>query len=884
MQRRRRGNAHYTPEKLPKKKMSKSDLKAQPRQAAEVDSASATPAPEIPDGNESMRKAMQQYRHTSGTPIPAPPAQAQPPAPKVAAPQPAKKSGTTGGTYWPEHKKRALAEAARMALVSSPPNLGKSITADDIHEMLDGNPSYHELCSQLERKGFVINKPEFARILLAAVPDMQSTSAAGTAQPQQPPPGPPPATSVEPAVPPPPPAYASPYNMWQPMPVPNAPVAQMHAAQFPSVAQGNQMFRNPQAFGRNGEVQGSPGIKWESGPSLPQSKQEKARKRDFGDIVDLTALSDEEDYRRRLPKPRIEKPKPAPANQIAAKAPASTLSNDAPKDRWRVNVPTQEQPYKPMAHKSGREHLLYDMVVDPMNTRRDARRRSSYDPKSIARDILVASGKHPTMAPLNQHLDGLRDRFISVDSNSDLSTFQWNLVDPGGVPPPKPEPMVKQVKSPQGQKFDGVDTALAKANAAIGQKQVNVPTGGQKTKKSGRPDFSAQPLANKNASGTPRPRGRPPNPNKIRPTKPAAPKDTPPQDVSRKPQATNQDSNSSVATPEMQSARHESAPSSSVRPPPTSDSGQQNVANHPPTMPAAPGGPVHTPVRVPGRKGRPPGAKNKQPRSDKGIPKRTSMTFSQSGNSSTTTPVVQPLTPATLDMANSLKRDTSTPVRPSGLRNAMTPANGGIAVVISSRSPSIAGSAQKGKSAVQEDSGTQPLSPSYQVYNCRWENCPAELHNLHTLRKHVHKQHRERTGQGPPFACKWADCWDNNSDARSRPADLADEAGDAKGQRERLIFADAEAWNWHVEERHLNVYKRQPVSELAENPDESREKGSSGHDDDAMEDQDTIDGSDLAKKKKGIGGAGIYATGSDIVTDKKREVLARGGGGAQQSE
>ena len=72
----------------------------------------------------------------------------------------------------------------------------------------------------------------------------------------------------------------------------------------------------------------------------------------------------------------------------------------------------------------------FDRIVLPFDTS-VARRRSKYDPKTIARDILISTGRHPTELPLNRHLIPLKD-FPAVDNKSDLSTFRWDIVDPGG--------------------------------------------------------------------------------------------------------------------------------------------------------------------------------------------------------------------------------------------------------------------------------------------------------------------------------------------------------------------------------------------------------------------------------------------------------------------
>lgn len=79
---------------------------------------------------------------------------------------------------------------------------------------------------------------------------------------------------------------------------------------------------------------------------------------------------------------------------------------------------------------SQRDLLNSETIIRPMNKRNDALRRDRYNAKTIARDILVTSGKHPVMTSLNYHLDILRKKFRHVDNNSDLTTFKWDLIDP----------------------------------------------------------------------------------------------------------------------------------------------------------------------------------------------------------------------------------------------------------------------------------------------------------------------------------------------------------------------------------------------------------------------------------------------------------------------
>lgn len=64
-------------------------------------------------------------------------------------------------------------------------------------------------------------------------------------------------------------------------------------------------------------------------------------------------------------------------------------------------------------------------------SKRKAARVSKYDPKTIARDVLLATGRHPNMAPLNSHLLPLLTTLGPyVEKDSDLETLRWDLIDP----------------------------------------------------------------------------------------------------------------------------------------------------------------------------------------------------------------------------------------------------------------------------------------------------------------------------------------------------------------------------------------------------------------------------------------------------------------------
>ena len=66
-------------------------------------------------------------------------------------------------------------------------------------------------------------------------------------------------------------------------------------------------------------------------------------------------------------------------------------------------------------------------------------RRSRYNPATIARDVLLATGKHPDLDPLNNHLDILKTTLANkqgrglykADHSLDLLSIRWDVLDPG---------------------------------------------------------------------------------------------------------------------------------------------------------------------------------------------------------------------------------------------------------------------------------------------------------------------------------------------------------------------------------------------------------------------------------------------------------------------
>ena len=840
----------------------------------------AIPAPKVdqifPDpSSQSMQQAMQQFHQNSKSPVakaqntpgsskqitsasPSQPVPAQT-APAQTAPPP-----KPGGTYWPESKKQALAEAARVALTSTRNNQAKTITTQEIHELLDQNPSYIQMCEILEYRGFAIDRGQFARILLKAVPDLGSSASsppnaasANTACTVSTAPvvtashdktTPTPTTKATTAT-----STAGSFgilfkatpngsaqtNLPQPLPYSVPPTAAHRVsngyatpyapvpASAKQVNEGNKSDRLPREYrfvnpaswtvnepGHRANVtnqgrQNEPAL--HSHPSYPPhqqsgsvndqvsdqsgtvqpnntiphhpTKQEMARKRTFGEIVDLTqTLSDDEELERQRPKPRV--------GYENASGPNKSIKNvfDQVAQRQQDGRSTP----KPFKYKySGRDALLqsYD-IVEPMNKRRDALRRSTYNPKTIARDVLLGIGKHPNMAPLNAHLDVLKDRFKAVDYESDLSTFRWDLVDPEGEDKAKPSdtddedavpaaaPIARQRPAPTAVMIDGVGANIVKDDQAL-HRTVNLSENQRKRgpyKKKGGIRSGIQPIGSTNTSQQ--------------------------QSSQSSPHAQDMGNVPSTSTPDLSRFAYNSPYT------PQTDLKTLNASSS------------SIPGSTPKRKGRPPGAKNRQVRPDKGIPKKVKTPTTSEIDTTAkakpsdeerikrtpsvgeTPPIGKPSSP--IPSRPRICISTTTPSRPSGLRNsisAITPIDG-IAVVVESRSPSVMitpqASAKKGSPKKTENLANRAHSPapSYTMYRCRWENCPAELHSLETLKKHVRKHRRDVDGVYP---CLWADCSDSSNPISNKSQN------EAHGQQMRLKFKTDTEWVEHVQSNHLRT-------------------------------------------------------------------------------
>ncbi|KAF9740679.1 hypothetical protein PMIN06_005009 [Paraphaeosphaeria minitans] len=318
-----------------------------------------------------------------------------------------------GHTIWPPEKKTTLASAAAAYLNGQNPQM--PVYAEHILEMLDGNPSYIELCEHLENRGIKLDRAAFARSLLTAVPDVNSMSRAKTAQIPN-------SGAVAPSVP-----VAPPAVMKRDIVTPATSIAN-----YPSAAPSPTNLAFPDSHPSTAPISALVAEMVPIKPELkrPANKEEAARKREFSDLIDLT-LADEDEI------------EPLPKRTQVASISSFTPSRHTPPDHMDVNEgphfsgSAQYSPHsaihQPVPPASHARDLRHADIVEPLD-RNKALRRNTYNIKTIARDVLLACGRHPEQRQLNQHLEALRATLPQVHQDADLSTVRWDLIDPGKPP------------------------------------------------------------------------------------------------------------------------------------------------------------------------------------------------------------------------------------------------------------------------------------------------------------------------------------------------------------------------------------------------------------------------------------------------------------------
>ena len=464
-------------------------------------------------------------------------------------------------SLWPPHKKSSLSEATAKWLNAMPANANDHVAPATVLNILNDNPSYVELCRSLENLGLKFDRGQLARELLRAVPD--GMKAQSTAQPSTPlasvnvtaarangwsaSPGTPKGKgpirkgSTNQAAGPTTVNYEAPISLSDAAREVNSMHQPSYQTPYGALAPPQQQpFRSPQitqsqtlTYGSRQPSQSQPleikqEVTPEEPPRPPADKEEAARKRTFGDLVDLTA--EDSDDEAPPPKKMMQAPPAAangannqpqflqkpvsfdqfmhrPTGQTMATSPYFPLPSNGPMPPPTQPVNQHQQPgfgllqsaqltpppppkqQGPTPEQLQQTRLRGKMLVEPIMRDRVAR-KSNYDSRTIARDVLLATGRHPDMRGLNAHLTNMQKllaahggEFDSGGNRSDLSTIKWDVIDPA---PSKDVEKVKVVKA------DEVEDESA----------------GEKVNGNKRPKFGSPPVSEDRLIK--RPRGRPP--------------------------------------------------------------------------------------------------------------------------------------------------------------------------------------------------------------------------------------------------------------------------------------------------------------------------------------------------------------------------------------
>lgn len=410
-----------------------------------------------------------------------------------------------------------------------------------------------------------------------------------------------------------------------------------------------------------------------------------------------------------------------PAPPGPAPAPRSPLGQQGPpKKRRKENGTVTAKPPSHTPSLGGRADLsaynytspnknsLKDRVdiVMPFD-KEDAADKIIYDSATIARDVLIAAGRHPREKPLNHHLHHFQDLFNFVGTTSDLETFRWDLLEAHSrdqTPPQPPQP--QSAGHPPIPQLLPLNTAQPSAHPAFPQSQ---------------PANSAKPLPTHVPSKQTRPSGLPSQ--SVNPEQP----------------------------PVINSPKHKGAPAN----PPKQSAPVERTKQSPAARPRQP--PVNPPqqsVTVDLTGEAPVGNPPKQPPAVE-LPKKSPDSSSKPSVTvevSNQSPAKRPKRPS----GGNLPKEAPTVKKPkrapsSSLRVEVPPPPASLSKMVGKKS---------------QRRSAQPkveVKVPYLVFGCKWKDCHAELHNLEALKKHVEKIHVPHH-----VTCGWEGCASNETMASAK--------------------------------------------------------------------------------------------------------------------
>ncbi|KAI4743435.1 hypothetical protein E4T50_06134 [Aureobasidium sp. EXF-12298] len=501
----------------------------------------------------------------------------------------------------------------------------------------------------------------------------------------------------------------------------------------------------------------------------PANKGEAARKRNFGELVDMSAMNSDSDE-------DMPPAKQANTGQYDMAMVSEQVSNTHSNGHFNPAASNHIQLYylngqywpasaapvpsnsataaRPMIISKHME-LKNQILVEPVRRAKVAR-KSRYDPRTICRDVLLATGRHPDMRPLNQHLNVMHN-FLKLHSKDveqdkfDLDTIRWDIIDPG-------EPIVEPVEPAEADRestdADDEGGSEDEGGAPLTSEVAPAATatdGASTTENTPAPSTSARHTStcqlvaveidtskgNQGRTRKPFPKTKPGRPRKSLPvtaSESVTNGKSPAKPATRRHTDVHQRATSSIAT---DTPRKQQTPNMSATPIPDKPVGYAAFRSQV-TEYDENGNPIK-------RKGRPVGWR-------KSIHSKAALaaTAGESG-------------------------DGATPKSSAAQRTSRGQA-----------APSYAPPKQRRNRQPKPVVEVKEPEVEFNVYKCEWEDCGAELHNIDTLRKHVLKLHGKKTADGD-YECAWFGCFQED---------------------EVTAFDDMAQWMEHMESQHVKPISR----------------------------------------------------------------------------
>ncbi|KAI9679553.1 MAG: hypothetical protein M1817_005575 [Caeruleum heppii] len=699
-----------------------------------------------------------------------------------------------GQTIWPELSKPFLATAAVEQLKEDPENADLSITTQHVKAILDRNLSYVHLCLILEQQGFKFDRKIFANALLGAAsgPHMaRNTPAIGGQQEHL--------TTQDQAQ--------------RPMTSTNRPqISKLPSSESPAVpdlsngqshalareASGTTTSRRPTdsadvkiattVAGDSGVAsRQSPTATGQAAPQThfpvqPTSKAQAAHKRTFAEIVDLT--EEVSDFAE-----------PAKVTQKNDDGTKGVMTSLAGRSGLNTAYPTLEPSGVP-SHKSStstngvhppsydaarsKTAQLRQMDIIKSLPSKSAKKRPTKVLRTVAEDVLIASGRHPQKRGLNDHLQPLK-KFIAVSNSSDLGSFRWASVDPNAKPartrrqsataPTKPDcnPNFKYPPRPPTQPITGGYSDMIAFMHRVSAVQT-----------------TPKPSINGSSSALK-------TPDRILPSQDEESLRTSTSAV-RALETSGTKASLTTSLKEDGQARFE---------------GQRHASSLERPLP--------TDQRSPPKKSFSHEVKASTPR------RRNSPSVPPVRKLASPVVVVQGSRSAQTKPIARTSRSSSPDMPPISIHSGSPQADGArsglgrsssFAIVIASPSSSQQRDRRLPPRQVMDNRGSANLlagiflaqhkapKPRWwagKTYHCEWKDCQAKLHNMDTLRRHIKKQHQSRP-EHEMHVCRWAGCGEPPT-----PKTKVDQQA-TEEQHHARTFGTADALKDHIEQSHLDAY------------------------------------------------------------------------------